>query len=54
MMPYYISGNTHNLADIGTKANPNEKNYKLSIMEHSISEEAITTFTSHPVTIEEG
>jgi hypothetical protein len=54
MKPYYIDGAVHNLADIGTKANPSEKSYKLSIIEHPITEEAITIFVSHPIMIEEG
>jgi hypothetical protein len=54
MMPYFVNGKTHNIADIGTKANPREKNYKLLIIEHPISEETINAHTTYPTMIEEG
>jgi hypothetical protein len=54
MMPYFVNGKTHNIADIGTKAKPSKRNYKLSIIKHPISEETINAHTTYPTMIEEG
>jgi hypothetical protein len=52
--PYHVNGDLYNLADIGTKAIAQESSYKISVMEASISEEAITVQQSSPTMMEEG
>jgi hypothetical protein len=54
IMPYHVSGDVYNLADIGTKSIARESSYKLSIMEVQVSDEAITAHNNAPTMMEEG
>jgi hypothetical protein len=49
----HVKGNNYNAADIGIKANAKGKRYKISIIEHSVTEETIAPLTGNG-TIEEG
>jgi hypothetical protein len=46
MMLYFVNGKPHNIANVGTKVYPSERNCKLSIIKHPIAEETIIMHTT--------
>jgi hypothetical protein len=51
---YHVNGDNYNIADIGTKASAKGESYKISIIEHPVTDDTIAPLTDYNGTIEEG
>jgi hypothetical protein len=51
---FHINGDKYNLADIGTKPIAKDADFKISIMEHPVTDQSILLEAGAPAIIEEG